>query len=840
LARFARGLGLVLTVGMALTRPSSAIRTGSPDSSPWWETKNYVDLTQAARARRAAADFSGLESVYMQGYRRATALGNRTAQINYLSNLGTARMLSLRYVPALEAYLEASALAERGGDWFALGGIAVNLSLIYQRMGDASAALSALERGKTAMDRGRVPPPYKAQLLMSLRSARAALQENPAELRLTEPTYQDAIEAARQAGDPNAEAAAWHLLGEEDIAVGSLEEAEAPLGRALRLRASHAPENLGFSYAALGALRLAEAERTSVEERLRRAAEAQVFTDRAIAAVPAGPAICVFLDQRGRIREVLGQTQLVLEDFSAAVNQASEWNGAVPAALSLVTCANVATQHEIFDSFVEAAAREALHTGNRHWTEDAFLALEANRAASLRETRELAPVWKKKLPAAYWETLERLNREEAHDLSTNSTAGPESKRLRLELTEMESTAGIGVSVMLAENFRTRNSLIHIQQGLGESEVLLSFYLGRQESYVWAVTHSSVELHRLPAEPEVRAGVTRFREAIVSDGPGGESAGERLGADLYQRLFGSLSPADAAKTSWLLSLDGALFELPFGALVTGYQNGQPVYAAELHSSQRIPGAFFLSHGTAETATGGFLGVGDPVYNSADPRRKTSLRSRLLAARWEQPGQLNRLVNSAREIQRSSRSWQADTGVFRRPVQILEGTAAQRDTFLQGLQAAPSTIHLATHVLTPPTRPPPTPSPATESAQAFLAFSLDPSGGPGLLSTSEIGMLHVPGALVVMTGCATDTGDARPGAGLIGLARAWIMAGARAVVATNWPVPDVDGDLIPAFYQHLRANPAAEALRRGQVEMIHSGTWQASPSYWAAFQVMGGGR
>ena len=57
---------------------------------------------------------------------------------------------------------------------------------------------------------------------------------------------------------------------------------------------------------------------------------------------------------------------------------------------------------------------------------------------------------------------------------------------------------------------------------------------------------------------------------------------RLGADLYQRLFGSLDPADAAKTSWLLSLDGALFDLPFAALVSGYENGQPVYAAERHS------------------------------------------------------------------------------------------------------------------------------------------------------------------------------------------------------------------------------------------------------------------
>jgi CHAT domain-containing protein len=69
---------------------------------------------------------------------------------------------------------------------------------------------------------------------------------------------------------------------------------------------------------------------------------------------------------------------------------------------------------------------------------------------------------------------------------------------------------------------------------------------------------------------------------------------------------------------------------------------------------------------------------------------------------------------------------------------------------------------------------------------------------------------------------------------------MMAGARAVVATNWPVPDADGDLIPAFYRHLRSNSTAEALRRSQLEVIHSGTWQAAPSYWAAFQVVGGGR
>ena len=821
-------LGLVLTVCMAATRPSSAIRAGSLDSGQWWETKDFADFTKTARVRRAAEDLAGLESVYTQGYERAKALGNLAAQISYLSNLGTARMLAVRYAPALEAYLEASALAERVGDWSAFGGVAVNLALLYQWMGDPNGALSALEAGKAAMDRLRVPPPYKAQLLMSLRSVRAELQENPTERPHIEPSYEDAIEAARETGDPEAEAAAWDLLGEEKTAAGELSGAEASLGRSLRLRNSYSPKSLTFSYAALGALRLAQADRARGEERHQRAKEAEAFTQRAIHLGSPGPAIYVLFHQRGEVREALGQPESALEDFRTAMQKAGQWIGAVPTALSLVTGANIAIQREIFDSFVEAAARRALQTGDQNRAADAFMALEANRAASLRESRELVPVWKKRLPVAYWETLQRLNQQEARDLNANGTRSPESERLHLELTEMEATAGIGFAVRLAENFRTRSSLIDIQQGLGESELLLSFYLGKRESYLWAVTQSGIKLHRLAAEAEIRQDVNRFREAILN----GEPAGDKVGADLYKRLFGSLDPADAAKTSWLLSLDGVLFELPFAALVSGYQNGEPVYAAERHSTQRVPGALLLTRGTV--SPGGYLGVGDPVYNSADPRRNPDPVWKPNWPAWKTNGnedrnQLNRLVSSARELHRSSQSWRTDTGLPRQ-VQILEGTAAQRGAFLDALNAAPSTIHLATHVLTSVTHP----------EQAFLAFSMDASGSPELLSTAEIGMQHIPGALIVMTGCATGTGDVREGAGLLGLTRAWMMAGARAVVATNWPVPDADGDLIPLFYQHLRTNSAAEALRRSQAEQIHSGTWQAAPSYWAAFQVTGGGR
>jgi hypothetical protein len=74
LARFSLGL---LTVCMAATRPSSAIQAGSPDSSWWWETKNFEGFIEIAHARRAAGDFAGLAS-------------------------GTTRSHSLRYAEDLE------------------------------------------------------------------------------------------------------------------------------------------------------------------------------------------------------------------------------------------------------------------------------------------------------------------------------------------------------------------------------------------------------------------------------------------------------------------------------------------------------------------------------------------------------------------------------------------------------------------------------------------------------------------------------------------------------------------------------------------------------------------
>jgi len=77
-------------------------------------------------------------------------------------------------------------------------------------------------------------------------------------------------------------------------------------------------------------------------------------------------------------------------------------------------------------------------------------------------------------------------------------------------------------------------------------------------------------------------------------------------------------------------------------------------------------------------------------------------------------------------------------------------------------------------------------------------------------------------------------------LLGLTRAWLVAGARSVIASAWPTPDTNGALFQSLYRHLAARPEAgpaEALRAAQLEMIRSGDWRANPRYWGAYFAMG---
>jgi len=786
------------------SRSSAAIRTGSIGTGPWWGTKESREIGAAAARLRSGGNFAGAEALYQ----RQLELGERShddvAIIRSLMSVGGARALQHHYRSALSPLLEARRLAKSIGDRLDLGGADLSISSLYLQMWDVDSAISMSEEGLAA-SASLNKPYYRHLFLLQLGSL-----DQMGDGRRAVELFQKGIEAAREQGDAPQEARGWDLLGEQWMRRRQFSDSERAMDEAFRIRILRCPAEVPFSYARLGALKLAQGEWPNAAR----------LTNLAIAAgrrVQSTFPEYLLRHQRGRIRLAQGDVGGAIEDFRAAVEQAAHWQEEVLPASSILTATNSELQKGIFDSFIETAAHEAIETGNPALAREAFETLEWNRAQSLRETVGLASFWREKLPAEYQNTLEQGRAEQQRMLRTGLPSDRRD-RIKLKLTEMEAEAGVRFHLNQNENFPPQTSLIHLQQGLSESELLLSFYFGSEESYVWALTRQSLNLYALAPASQIRAEIEQFRKDVLE----GSVDGRPPGGKLYLELFGQLTRDESGRRDWLLSLDDLLFEAPLAAATTE-TDGQFRYVAEMHSLKVVPGALWLNGGTGKPeGNGWFLGVGDPIYNAADSRWQMAGAPPFRAwfARASTDG-LNRLVASRSEVESSAKSWGGSHV-------ILIGTNARRDPFLALAGRAPSVIHLATHVLTP----------GQERGQALIAFGLEAGGGSGYLTTTDIAMLSVPGAIVTMTGCETGGGEALAGAGLLGLTRAWQIAGARAVISTLWPVKDSKGDIFASFYRNLHHTTPAEALRRSQVEMIRSGTWRAEPRYWAGYQVTGG--
>ena len=155
------------------------------------------------------------------------------------------------------------------------------------------------------------------------------------------------------------------------------------------------------------------------------------------------------------------------------------------------------------------------------------------------------------------------------------------------------------------------------------------------------------------------------------------------------LFGGIS---LSPRHWLLALDGKLFETPLGAALVNTAASAPTYLAEQVTLESVPGAWAVGANPETLHTGPFLGLGDPIYNTADDRLRPDDRRQIAApAFFGSRGtsmQLPRLVGSAAELTECSRRW---TGT---PI-LLTGLSSTGDRFRAALGEHPSVIHIAAH-------------------------------------------------------------------------------------------------------------------------------------------------
>jgi CHAT domain-containing protein len=122
---------------------------------------------------------------------------------------------------------------------------------------------------------------------------------------------------------------------------------------------------------------------------------------------------------------------------------------------------------------------------------------------------------------------------------------------------------------------------------------------------------------------------------------------------------------------------------------------------------------------------------------------------------------------------------------------------------------------------------------------------PEEEDGILTADEIASLDLSGLeWAVLSACDTGVGEVQSGEGVLGLRRAFEIAGARTLIMSLWPVEDRSTrEWMGLLYEgrFRRGLETAEAVRQANLGVLKSRKAQGlstHPFYWAAFVAAGG--
>lgn len=348
-------------------------------------------------------------------------------------------------------------------------------------------------------------------------------------------------------------------------------------------------------------------------------------------------------------------------------------------------------------------------------------------------------------------------------------------------------------------------------------------------------------------------------------PGSEAAWRRVGGALRERVWDRVEPLLAGAQVILLVLDGGLCLVDFAALPVGEAEYLIERAPPLHvlgserdlideesappllaRDEQAPG--LLAFGAPAFGTQAL----DPAVPPAGAARRTPFHA---------------LPESEREVRAVAEAWRGALGSRAR---VLVGPEATEAAFRE-LAPSAHIVHVATHAFAerpsearatlrgiglpllteePSYRPPPFAGLSRlhlgRAALVLAGANGVPGteGDDGVLLDEEIVGLDLEGvSLAVLSACDSGTGEVQRGEGVFGLRRAFLLAGARSVVASLWPVEDrAAAERMVDFHARLLggAETPAEALRdasRAALARRRAEGLETHPWYWAGFVVAG---
>jgi CHAT domain-containing protein len=352
-------------------------------------------------------------------------------------------------------------------------------------------------------------------------------------------------------------------------------------------------------------------------------------------------------------------------------------------------------------------------------------------------------------------------------------------------------------------------------------------------------------------------------ALISgvDAAQAEQSYRVAGTRLRQRIWDPIAPHVAGVDRIFIVPDAALNLVSFAALPTSRQR----YLVE-----DVPPIHYLSTerdlivDVQPKPEHGLLLVGGPTYDTSvsPPRSAAGLRSGCAPTgplRFEDlPGSLAEVRDIAALWSRSKR------GPIGDDVVVLSGRAAGKSAVVNAARGR-TILHLATHgfflgecgAAAPGTRSvggliqrsraiPPDTNPLLLSGLAFAGAnrpSRQAGQDSGILTAEEVSALHLQGTeWAVLSACDTGVGQTTSGEGVLGLRRAFQVAGVKTVIMSLWSVQDrATRDWMVALYQaRLDRLDTAQAVQHASLTQLRdrkAKRLSTHPFYWAAFVAAG---
>lgn len=376
-------------------------------------------------------------------------------------------------------------------------------------------------------------------------------------------------------------------------------------------------------------------------------------------------------------------------------------------------------------------------------------------------------------------------------------------------------------------FERPASLKSVQSRLRGDEMILEYVLAEPQSYCLWISANEAGLQHLNAGRKQIEDMTRTYLVGIRE--------KRNDHALAGQLYAMLLPAfgKQSKPSRLIIVpDGVLHLLPFETLVDG-SNSLVVEKTTVSYAPASTVLFVLRNKPQRSVSHQrmLLAVGNAPYENqanvtARVIKPAGMRDRLLRGMSDTFGtRLYDLPETRDEVLDIKKILQGDAT-------LLLGPEATETAFKKEKLSDFKIIHLAVHGFSDSRFP----------ERSGVVLGVDPkSSDDGLLQVREITHLRFDADMVTLSACDTGIGKLQGEEGVTDLAEAFLVSGAKSVVASLWSADDTfTHALMDRFYTHIVAGEdQASALRDAKLDLLAKYGKTVSPYYWGAFVLTGDG-